>query len=80
MPSLITNETVLYAQSFSAALLTQVWTRQFDAPEALVLKDQAVTRINRSLTESSDAVSDVSLASVLCLAYSTHVEVSTLAL
>ena len=76
MPSFMTNETMLYAQSFSATLIYQVWTRQFDAPEALVLKGQAVTRINRSLTESTDAVSDATLASVLCLAFSTHVEVS----
>ena len=67
---------MLYAQSFSATVTYQVWTRHFDASEALVLKDQAVTRINRSLTESTDAVSDATLASVLCLAYSTHMEVS----
>ena len=41
-----------------------------------MLKDQAVTRINRSLSESTDAVSDATLASVLCLAFSTHLEVS----
>ena len=76
MPSLVTNETVLYAQSFSALLTYQLWTRQVYAPEALALKDQAVTRINRSLTESIDAVSDATLASVLCLAFSTHLEVS----
>lgn len=67
---------MLYAQSFSATLTYQVWTRQFDASEALVLKDQAVTRINRSLTESTDAVSDATMAAVLCLAFSTHMEVS----
>ena len=67
---------MLYAQSFSATVIYQVWTRQFDASEALLLKDQAVRRINRSLNESTDAVSDATLASVLCLAYSTHMEVS----
>ena len=76
MPSLVTNETVLYAQSFSATLTYQLWTGQVYAPEALVLKGQAVTRINRSLSESTDAVSDATLASVLCLAFSTHLEVS----
>lgn len=66
---------MLYAQSFTATLTYQIWTRQIDAPEALALKDQAVTRINRSLTESTD-VSDATLASVLCLAFSTSMEVS----
>ena len=76
MPSFLTNETILYAQSFSATIIYQIWTRHFDSSKALVLKDQAVTRINRSLTESTDAVSDATIASVLCLAYSTHMEVS----
>ncbi|KAK0510174.1 hypothetical protein JMJ35_007568 [Cladonia borealis] len=76
MPSFLTNETILYAQSFSATIIYQIWTRHFDASKALVLKDQAVTRINRSLTESPDAVSDATVASVLCLAYSTHMEKS----
>ena len=76
MPSLVTNETVLYAQSFSALLAYQTLTRQVNAPKALILKDQAVTRINRSLSESIDPVSDATLASVLCLAFATHLEVS----
>ena len=76
MPSFLTNETILYAQSFSATIIYQIWTRHFDSSKALVLKDQAVTRINRSLTESTGAVSEATVASVLCLAYSTHMEVS----
>ena len=75
IPSILTNDTMLYAQGFSATLHYQLWTGQVHTAEALALKDQAVTRINHSLNDPATVASDATVGSVLCLAFATNLEV-----
>ena len=76
MPAVVTNDTMMYAQAFCAALHFQFWGRQSVSTDTWALKDQAVMRVNKSLHDPGFALSDSNVASVLCLAFASHVEAS----
>ncbi|KAK3172394.1 hypothetical protein OEA41_005715 [Lepraria neglecta] len=81
IPTITTEEAILYAQAFYVTLSFQIWSRQSNSPDALALKDQAlalkhqtILHINHNLNNSTIAVSDANLASVVTLALATHIE------
>ena len=76
IPTMATEEAILYAQAFYATMRPQVWSCQSNTTDALALKHQAILHINRELSDSTAAVSMASLAAVLTLAFAAHIEVS----
>ena len=76
MPTVLTNNTMMHAQAFCAATHFEFWGRQSTSADTWALKDQAVMRVNKNLGNPDFSQNDSNVASVLCLAFASHVEVS----
>ena len=76
MPTVLTNRTMMHAQAFCAATHFEFWGRQSTSADTWALKDQAVMRVNENLANPDFSQNDSNVASVLCLAFASHVEVS----
>lgn len=75
MPSILQNETLLYAQAFAAVNHMNFMNPKAYKAECYVLKGHAIHKINAKLNEPDEAASDANIGAVLCLASAAHLEV-----
>ena len=80
MPNIPGNNTMMYAQAFCAATHFEFWGRQSTTTDTCWLKDQAVMQMNKNVASPGFSQNDSNVASVLCLAFASHVEVGQLSL
>lgn len=75
MPSILENETLLYAQAFSAVNHINFLEPKAYKAECYVLKGHAIHKINAKLNDAEEAASDANIGAVLCMASAAHLEV-----
>lgn len=75
MPNIPGNSTLMYAQAFCAATHFEFWGRRSTTTDTCWLKDQAVMEVNKNIASPNFSQNDSNVASVLCLAFASHVEV-----
>ncbi len=78
MPTILENETLLYAQAFYAVNHINFLNPNAYKPERYVLKGHSIQKINERLNDTDAAASDGNLSAVLCMASAAHLEVSSL--
>ena len=77
MPSILQNETLLYAQAFAAVNHINFINPKAYKAECYVLKGHAIHKINAKLNDHNEAASDANIGAVLCMASAAHLEVGS---
>lgn len=80
MPSILENETLLYAQAFVAVNHINFLNPTAYKAECYALKGHALKKINEMLSDTDAAVCDDTIGAVLCMASAAHLEVCSLSL
>lgn len=75
MPSILHNETLLYAQAFAAVNHINFINPKAYKAECYVLKGHAIHKINEKLNDPDEAACDANIGAVLCMASAAHLEV-----
>ncbi|MCJ1470678.1 hypothetical protein MMC07_009325 [Pseudocyphellaria aurata] len=74
MPSILQNETLLYAQAFAAVNHMNFMNPKAYKAECYVLKGHAIHKINAKMNDPDEAASDANIGAVLCMASAAHLE------